>query len=211
MAGISYFGSADGYDAKLERHPWDVVKVGSYTLPGICEIRGLKSERDKQTLKGAKTDGAKKVWRGYKPAEFEIRVTVWTKEQFEELNSIIEKIWSKPDKKEPEVYSITHAQCARLGIKQISVVTVLGLEPGKHEDTMVQTLKVQEHREPKHEVKPKPKTNTAGQDFANVTRVANQLIDLERRREIAAGPGSEKITEVDGQIVSRETFVTPRQ
>lgn len=174
---------------------WDTVKIGDYQLPGLCEIPDLKSERDVHTQKSAETDGAKKLWRGYKSAEFTIRVRMWTKEQFSKLDEVLAKIWSRPDKKEPEAMPISHPQCTRLGIKQVLVVGVLGVTKGSAPGEFVQTLKISEYRPPVHKVAAKPK--------AAKKKNQNDLFDEKKPSKDQTGPGSDTIKEINPKLKSK--------
>lgn len=195
--GLSLLADENGDER--DRNPWDVVAVGGYDFPGICEIVGLKSARDRITMKGQRTDGAKKAWRGYKPAEFDIRCTIWTKRHLEKLEEIIDVLWSRPKGKTPEIFPIAHPQCQRLGIRQISVTEVLGLAPGKETGSMVQVIKVQEHIEPE-EIDTKP---SQGKTKGNKKNASAYPPD-DASRKLATNPGTDVITEVDGKIVSEE-------
>ena len=192
---VSFFWPVDGTGDLYASHPWDTVKIGDYQLPGICEIVGLKSARDTQTLKGAETDGARKRWRGYKPATFTVNVRIWTKAQADKLEEVLGKIWSKGSKGEPEIFPITHPQCKRLGIGRVCVVGVPGLEPGQVQGSRMQTLHIEEQHEPKRKVVPKPKPSKG--------KNRNELFEKNKPSTDQTGPGTEEIHQINPQLKSR--------
>ncbi len=71
--------------------PWDVLKLGGRTVPGITEITGRAGRKiDIRSPPGG--DGARVRDRGYEPAQLEARVRVWTKAQLEELHELLAEI-----------------------------------------------------------------------------------------------------------------------
>lgn len=217
---LPFFWPEDGLSAladeagdERDRNPWDVVAIGGYDLPGICEIVGLKSERDRITMKGHHTDGAKKAWRGYRPAEFDIRVTVWTKVQFAKLQEIVAHIWVREKGKTPEIFPIAHPQTRDLGVRQVSIVSVGQYERGKVDGSMVRVLRAQEHLDPSL-IEPEPKQGkTKGNKKNTPTYPPDPLSRRLATLPPLQGNVSDEVQVVDGKVVGerRNIYATAKQ
>lgn len=71
--------------------PWDVLVLGGNTLPGITTVSGRAGRKmDVRSPPGG--DGARVRDRGYEPAQLEARNRVWTAEQLEALQRILDEI-----------------------------------------------------------------------------------------------------------------------
>lgn len=67
---------------------WDTLSLGGLTMPGLASISG-RVARKMDTRSRAGADGATVRDRGYEPAQLEIHVKVWTREQLAELEEAI--------------------------------------------------------------------------------------------------------------------------
>ncbi len=89
-----------GYEGPLYApNVWDQVKldIPFITIPGTCEVSAKPSKKcDKK--KSAGTHGATKTTTGYDPAKVEIRVHIWTPEQYEAWQELLRRIWPRVGK-----------------------------------------------------------------------------------------------------------------
>lgn len=71
--------------------PWDTLVLGGHTLPGLTSVSGRAGRKmDVRPVPGG--DGARVRDRGYEPAQLEARNRVWTDEQLEALQTILEAL-----------------------------------------------------------------------------------------------------------------------
>jgi hypothetical protein len=153
-----------GFEGELyASNPWDTVTLGGKQLPGLCEVRGLpRLQLDRQKVNGQ--DGATLIERGYLPGPIEIKVTIWTPEQWEVMQDVISAIWRKPGKiattqkkvsqsqikKEAKVaeqaaLDIDYPGAAMLRIKSVVVDGLSMPEPGSGEQVRVISIKCVEY------------------------------------------------------------------
>lgn len=66
---------------------FDTVYFGAAPTPGVAEVSVTKT-RSMDKKKGAGTDGARITLHGVDPAEFDIRVRIWTPEQWEAIKTL---------------------------------------------------------------------------------------------------------------------------
>lgn len=142
---------------------WDKVELGGRPLPGLCKLTGGGVEHiiDKQGARGQQ--GARTSIDGTKLAEFEIEITIWTEEQWNEFQSIITALKGKPGKGLPEPQPIKHPSPNAYGIDKVSVIYIGFPEDGKIENTKTIKLKcLQWVKKPKATgtIKPKNATST---------------------------------------------------
>lgn len=91
-------GAPLGYEGPLySDNPWEYVVIGDMKTPGLAKVRAAPAfSVDIQKASGR--DASNVILRGYRPGEVEIEVMVWTPDQWERLQEIIQTVWRKPNK-----------------------------------------------------------------------------------------------------------------
>ncbi len=135
-------------NALYSKHPWDTAFMAGKQLPGLCEVANGLTEIGIDSKKSDGTDGSTLTVKGYKPGKFEIHCTVWTEEQWAELQVIIRTVWrraGKNSKLEKLSFEVSHPALQLLGVHSAVVQAVSYPQPGKFEGSKVVTFKCLEH------------------------------------------------------------------
>ena len=76
---------------------WDYVRIGGMQTPGIAEVQTNKF-RDVDRKKRSGGDGARITVHGIEPALVEIRIQLWTPEQWRSMGNLWAKLFPGPQK-----------------------------------------------------------------------------------------------------------------
>ena len=115
VSGLPYWDQRDWQDA------WDILVLGEDEWPGVWEISGAGVSRKIDIKKQAGTDGSTMTDEGYQPAQLTITGTIWTKDQWSELQRLIPKIHPRKPGGSRTPMEIYHPQSSLLGITQIYI------------------------------------------------------------------------------------------
>jgi len=115
VSGWPHWDQRDWPDA------WDALILGEDEWPGVWEISGAGVSRKIDIKKQAGTDGASMTDEGYQPAQLTITGTIWTKDQWSELQRLIPKVHPRKPGGSRTPMEIYHPQSALLGITQIYI------------------------------------------------------------------------------------------
>jgi hypothetical protein len=141
--------------------PWDLVVFNGKPMPGLATVTPSSAMKVDEK-KGAGNNGATPTFHGRTPAEFEVKLVLWTAAQLEELETQMSVWWPKePDRKEPTPHDIYHPNLALLGIKSAFPVKMSGLTTGPVSKAMTISIGFREFRKPKPGAKKKPITPPA--------------------------------------------------
>ena len=193
MAGAPFWGTAAAEGATFSDDPHKLAYLGGDPVPGLSDVKGIAQlELDKKKEKGH--NGVKLTVTGYQPGPFELVVEMWTSEQWDFMQALLDKYWNGPRKaraasttvkkragsnkdgtpifktvtvknRAPMVaISIDHAVLQPLEIFSCVIQGVGLLEPGTFEGARIIRFKCVEHLEPD----PKTATKSAKASAANV-------------------------------------------
>jgi hypothetical protein len=110
---IPFWGSAP--DA------WDTVVLGGVALPGIATPSGWLEQRLFKK-RSPKKHGQTVVFNGWGAAQVEVRLEIWTPDQWEAFVGVVKRIVIPPPKKGvPPPLSISHPAVAVLGVTAVHV------------------------------------------------------------------------------------------
>ena len=163
-------GEGPGLNVKIGS-AWDTVTIGGLRLAGVCDVKGVAAiELEKKKVKGR--NGSTLLILGNQPALFEVSVLMWTKEQWEWNQGVINELWILPqrepqktktvigkgadgkkvsvkvrDKTRPGL-DVDHPALQSVGISKCIVQAIRLPEPGTEAQTKVVRFSCVEHREP---------------------------------------------------------------
>ncbi len=107
---------------------WDQVWLNWQQLPGKCSAKGLPMLAvDKKKAGGV--DGATITVQGYLPGPIEIESLIWTPEQWDKWQEIIDFIWRRPSKKSKVSELAVQISSPGLDWLGIKLAVVLGITP----------------------------------------------------------------------------------
>ncbi len=87
---------AGAYEQLYQATEWDRLVIGGQIVPGICEVSAsAKYKMDNTSAPGKK--GGKSRNAGYQPTDVDIRVHIWTPDQWIDFQPLLEYLW--PSKK----------------------------------------------------------------------------------------------------------------
>jgi hypothetical protein len=97
--GAAFWGRGDqGYEGPLYApNPHDLVILGGKKLPGKCEVKALPTQEYGRE-KAPGRDGAAIILQGYLPGPIDIAVLMWTPEQWEVFQDVMDLVWNRPGK-----------------------------------------------------------------------------------------------------------------
>lgn len=99
---------------------WDVLQLAGQELPGLAKVKASRKYKlDRKDQAGA--DGGDLTGLGHMPAEVEITLRLWTTSQFNELQSLLPKLMTRPGKGIPSPVDASHPALALLGIKSLYI------------------------------------------------------------------------------------------
>lgn len=118
-----YPSDPNGFD------PWDTIYFAGKRFPGIARVRTKKSRRvDVKEPRGQ--DGATMTSTGYKPAEIDITLSIWTQDQLSQLQKQMQIILPAAGAKGTiTAVTVYYPALAVLGIGSIFIFDVDALEP----------------------------------------------------------------------------------
>jgi len=132
------------YPPKSGWNAWDVIYLGSQQLPGIVEV-SVRKLRDIDKKKAAGQNGATLTLHGFDPAEGDIKVTIWTPQQFIDLQTMLRAILIPSGKSQPDPLDVTHPKFQTAGVTSVVPVGIDSIDKGSVQGTMTLTLKVVEY------------------------------------------------------------------
>jgi hypothetical protein len=105
---------------------WDTMQLHSgksiYTIPGVCLV-SVATGINEDSVSVPGKDGVTTTHLGYKAAEVNVDVQVWTAKQFEVLQKIVQLF--RPKRGEtPKALDAIHPQLEVYGIKQVYIFNV---------------------------------------------------------------------------------------
>lgn len=95
MSKVKVWDSAGTWDDALNiprTRGWDTASLGGVELPGLVAITGTAIERKLDAKKPNGGDGAALTHRGTNPAEFKIKLTLWTQDQLDEFAALVPQL-----------------------------------------------------------------------------------------------------------------------
>lgn len=124
--------------------PWDTISFGGQPFPGMARVKSKKSKRvDVKLSKGQ--SGATYTFVGWKPAEVEVTLTVWTQDQLNQLQNLLPTILPKPGTLGTNTpVDIYYPSLALIGIRSVLIFDVEALEPGNPKGSWSMKVKAQE-------------------------------------------------------------------
>jgi len=136
---------------------WDYIVFGpGLKTPGICEI-SIEKKRDHQKKKSAGTDGARVTFHGMTCGEIDIKITLWTPEQFRQIGILWELLFphnasSPPNKSSkpvfPPAFPVSHPLFAKHKINAVQFVHGNGPIRGNPERARIFEMKAVEFLPP---------------------------------------------------------------
>lgn len=121
---------------------WDYCRLGEDILPGICEV-SFENPRDVDKKKSKGKDGRTLTDNGSEGASGEIRVTIWTADQWDEWQTIRPKIDPRKAGALKYPISIVHPMAADAGVDVIYVKNIKAQQP-KRGGTYVAVISVEQ-------------------------------------------------------------------
>lgn len=119
-------------------NPWDILHLNSERVPGIAEVK-VTPHMVIDIKKTTSFDGGPTIELGHQAAKLDIAVTIWTPAQWEGVQGIMAKIWRLPGREQKgskprertrrAAVSISHPNCAFLGISAVLLEAPEGLQP----------------------------------------------------------------------------------
>jgi hypothetical protein len=104
---------------------WDTLHIAGQRVPGVAHVTGTAA-RKIDTRSAAGADGARVRDRGYEPAALDVQIRIWTEEQLEELEQILEPLHPRQRGTERTPVDVAHPGLAMLGIRS-AYVTAVGI------------------------------------------------------------------------------------
>jgi len=136
-----------------------VVLDKTRKTPGLCEIVGASSPRNWEERPGYATAGAWLIFRGNKLAAFELKIRLYTPEDFAEWADLLPLLLRPPQGKRPSALEIWHPFLEQLQIKSVVVEDVSA--PVQTDDgEWTVSVKLKEYRKPKFALA-KPESSSA--------------------------------------------------
>lgn len=88
----------DAYEGEpYAENEWDLLYLDKKPVPGVAVVKCTAEEKiDEQ--KGSGTDGATFIVRGRMPAKIDITVKLWTADQWQLWQELLEQAWRQPHK-----------------------------------------------------------------------------------------------------------------
>ena len=116
--------------------PWDTVSISGQIFPGMARVRAKRSKRyDVKMSKGP--SGAAFTFVGWKPADVEISISIWTQSQLNTLQSLLPIVLTKPGTlQSQDGLDVYHPSLSLIGIRSVIVFDVEPLEPGSPTGTL---------------------------------------------------------------------------
>lgn len=142
-----FWGSPDNEGDTFLANPWDTLVMRGQQFPGRVEVIATPA-RKADTKSGAGVNGGRTTLQGYTPATVEIKVNLWTDDQWAQWQRVLAVIWPGPGKKDPDAFDVYHPSLAVLGIKACVVVSVGTPQPGDVFGAKVISLKAVEYQPP---------------------------------------------------------------
>lgn len=128
--------------------PWDNPTIGGMEFPGISEVK-VRTVRDIDKKKSPGSTGATITVLGANPAEGEIVVTVWEKDQLATLERIMSVLMPKTGKNKVEPFEIVHPKLKMHNVSKVIISEVDGPNPASLRGAMQVTFKFIEYRAPR--------------------------------------------------------------
>lgn len=107
---------------------YDLALFGSTQVPGVVEV-SVTAERGLDEQKAAGRHGATLIFRGRKPVRAEMRVRLWTPEQWTAMQTLLGEIYPQGGTGTPKAFDVTHPALALLKVGQMAVVSVSAPKP----------------------------------------------------------------------------------
>jgi len=185
-------------------HPWDIAYVDGRPLPGECEVLDGLTEIGIDNKNPDGKDGSAITVKGYRPGPFIIACTVWTEEQADALQSVIDRVWRRPKKRAKVAdvaVSVHHPALEWYGIGSAVLTGMTMPRPGRFDGSKVVHFKFLENVPPG---KGKRQTKTAGLPDVvaplkkDVQRPSNAPPVPPSKNRSNLGPGGPLFTPVNG-------------
>ena len=129
---------ADQYIQLREPSPWLRGKLADKRVPGLMEVKVPGATRKVDVQSPPSKGGAKIIVKGWSPSDVQIKVTMWTNEQFEawqELKPLI-----RVDGTSTNAVPILHPVAEESSVSSVVIKKVSGLEDGSIPGTKVVTI-----------------------------------------------------------------------
>ena len=141
---LPYWDNAASAEGTLEGSAWDYVTLGGFVLPGILEEPPkVEVSRKVDKKNGAGLDGATLTWQGYDPAEFSVRLLLWTPDHWDAWQTLLPFILPRPGKPPADPFTIDHPALAAMGVDKVMVTKVTAPEKAGKPGVMRVTLTCQ--------------------------------------------------------------------
>jgi hypothetical protein len=136
-----------GYEENKARNenPWDILFLNGTRVPGKSAVK-VNPKHVIDCKKSTSQDGGPTIARGHEAARVEITITIWTPEQWKDLQVLMESLWRKPGqplrvKGEAKAIDISHPKCRKWGVTGILIESPSGPDDGPEKGSMVVSLK----------------------------------------------------------------------
>lgn len=124
---------------------WDTATIRGITVPGIVEVVGVP-EKAMDMRKPAGKNGGTATIHGRKPAMFEIRVRMWTPEQWQHMVDLLGQIWPAGGATNTDALEIQHPALSFVGIDRGILIAPSTPQPGSAKGERVVSLRFMEFR-----------------------------------------------------------------
>jgi hypothetical protein len=127
---------------------WDLVILGGRLLPGKATVSKCNVKRKVDKKGGIGSKGANPTVHGRELQDLEVKVTVKTDEQVDELLDVLKLILADPDDN-PRPLAIDHPTPRSIGIESVILLGSTGLMMSSTRGVRELTMSLREHRQPK--------------------------------------------------------------
>jgi hypothetical protein len=127
---------------------WDRITLGQYRFRGTVVVDGSGPGQKLDTRSAPGSDGARFITKGYEPAEFRLKLRVWTEEQLQDFEDLVVEIHPKRNPGLRNALDVYHPSLALLQIGRAIIKRVGMLKPSGTAGLMECELDCVEFAEP---------------------------------------------------------------
>lgn len=134
MIGLPWVGDSDLL--------WDTLLLDDEVWPGLASVETIV-KRKVDSQKKAGDDGGNLVDQGYEPADIKITIRVWLREQWEELEALLETIHPRKKGGIRRPVAIVHPEPMLKGVTRIYITQIGAAVPGRGAEHGSLTLSIE--------------------------------------------------------------------
>jgi hypothetical protein len=91
--------ATDGYEGPVyAKNPWDLVILNGFRSPGVATVKCIPQVKIDLPKEVAR-DGGPATEKGHVPAKVDIQIKIWTPDQWDAMQNLMEAIWRQPGQK----------------------------------------------------------------------------------------------------------------